>query len=180
MLVADVNETTTGILYYFGGYAGYFLLGYALLRYPALVRGRYVAVMTLAALAFPVVCKVAHWEVDFYRMFWYLSVFVAILCVAWFKVALRWGGRLLKGREWLRRIVVWVSNLSFGIYLVHFFILRNVLWHVDWIAQMQNYYIQTLVLTVLTTVLSATVCALLSLVPGSEYMIGYRFRRNKR
>ena len=86
-----VNETQTGLLYYFGGYAGYFLLGYYLKRYPSrLSLYPCLAVFVAGALLlFTVKCY--HIEVDFYRMFWYLSIFVAAGCVAvWIVIHRLW------------------------------------------------------------------------------------------
>lgn len=68
-LFADINETQTGILYYFSGYAGYFLLGYIMLYYPNLVRWRWLVFPCLLSVVSPVVCKMGHVNVDFMAFF---------------------------------------------------------------------------------------------------------------
>lgn len=176
-LVADVNETTTGILYYFGGYVGYFLLGYVMLHHPQVVRWRWLLPIVAIAVIAPMVCRAMHWEVDFYRVFWYLSVFVTAMCAAWFKVLVQWSGRWLQRHQVFTRALVLFSNLSFGIYLSHFFIMRRVLWRIPFIIEIQSYVVQTAVIIVLTLVLSFALSLLISLLPHSEYLIGWHYKR---
>lgn len=78
-----LNETDTGILYYFTGYAGYFLLGYYLRKYPQdipiwlciLISG--IGIITLG------LTKYLGIEIDFYRVFWYLSIFTVSLAIVY-------------------------------------------------------------------------------------------------
>lgn len=85
--VVNINTGDTGILYYFTGYAGYFVLGYYLKQYPKRIPWKALFPLLTVAMAAPVVCKTAGWKVDFYDLFWYLSVFVAIQCVSWYRMA---------------------------------------------------------------------------------------------
>ncbi len=73
--VVNINTGDTGILYYFTGYAGYFVLGYYLKQYPKRIPWKALFPLLTVAMAAPVVCKTAGWKVDFYDLFWYLSVF---------------------------------------------------------------------------------------------------------
>ena len=85
-LVLDINTSVTGILYYFTGYVGYFLSGYYLRIYGDRVRFRWLLPALLVAYIVPAVCKIKAIPVDFYSIFWYLSVFVVIQCVFIWKV----------------------------------------------------------------------------------------------
>lgn len=80
-LFATVNETSTGILYYFNGYAGYFLLGYYLKRFPGAVSTRMALPVAIVGVAILYYTRTRGIEIDFYRMFWYLSIFIAAMCV---------------------------------------------------------------------------------------------------
>lgn len=71
-----------------------------------------------------------------------------------------------------------VSNLSFGIYLMHIFVMRHMIWKWTWIQNIDNYVGQTLLIAVLTFMLSTLGCYLLSWIPGAAYLIGYS--QNKR
>lgn len=167
-----INESPTGILYYFSGYAGYFLLGYYLHRFGSQFQMKWVLVAAIGAVLAPLGVKMTGISVDFYRVFWYLSVFVAILCVACWKVVHGVVSKIVFP-SWLQRTFILISNLSFGIYLSHIFIMRWWLWKWDWIANLSSYYLQTGVVFVLTFCLSLGVSWIISLLPGSQYIIGF-------
>lgn len=83
-LFVEVNETETGILYYFTGYAGYFVLGYYLNKYPDALSFKRLAIPVCIAVIAPVFCKLRNIQVDYFDLFWYLSVFIMILTVSLF------------------------------------------------------------------------------------------------
>ena len=171
--VADCNTGNTGILYYFTGYAGYFVLGYYLNNYPGCLPLKSILPAAVVAIVAPVVCKVCRWEVDFYELFWYLSVFVVVQCVCWYRaVECIVGGKTLQFS--ILNIATILSRLSFGIYLVHIFVMRYLLWNYESIRAVGSYILQTGIITVLTFALSAIVCWLISFLPGAQYLIGYR------
>ena len=70
-------------------------------------------------------------------------------------------------------IIPGLSNLTFGIYLVHIIIMRRLLWYQDWIISISNYMIQSLVIALVTFILSALFCWMLSFIPYSQWFIGY-------
>lgn len=176
-LFLSIQMGETGILYYFTGYAGYFLLGHYLIKYPKSISWRFLLPAVFIALLAPVFCKWKQYEVDFYSMFWYLSIFVVIVCTAWFKGLVRYGERILK-QEKIRAGITLVSNLSFGVYLMHIFVMRYIIWEWSWIQDIDNYIAQTLLIAILTFLLSVLVSYLLSWIPGAVYLIGYK--QNKR
>lgn len=81
-----INDSNTGILYYFSGYAGYFLMGYYVNKYYQSIRIKFLLLPVMISLAAPLVCKVMRWEVDFYQVFYYLSIFVCIQALMWFVI----------------------------------------------------------------------------------------------
>lgn len=172
-----IDTSPTGPLYYLSGYEGYFVLGFYLRRYGSDGLPKSIVLVAggvLATLA-PAVCKICHWEVDFYRMFWYLSIFSFLMCLCYWEIVRRLCTNVsLKVKNLLQGF----SNLSFGIYLSHIFIARNVLWKCDFICHLPNYYLQTALLFLITLAGSLGVCYLLSFLPKSEYIIGYT--RNKK
>ena len=106
-------------------------------------------------------------EVDFYSLFWYLSVTVALQCVVWWSVVTR----LMREFSKLPNLVVQLSKLSFGIYLVHILVMRNVLWQISWMQNM-NGIVQIFVCTILTFIISAAVSWCLSKIPYVRAIIG--------
>lgn len=168
---AIINESNTGILYYFGGYAGYFLLGCYMRRYPeslSLTAATAVGVLGGVTLLAVRLEKIA---VDFYSMFWYLSIFIAAMCVAVWKAISMCISRF--GRH-ISPFITAISNLTFGVYLCHILIMRGWLWHTAWIQSIPHYALQTFVVAGVTLSLSLALCALLARMPGAQWIIGYK------
>lgn len=172
-LFLSIQTGATGILYYCTGYVGYFLLGHYLIKYPKAISWKLLIPAVFIALLAPAFCKWKQYEVDFYSLFWYLSIFVVIGCTAWFKGVIRYGKKFME-HEKIRDFVVLLSNLSFGIYLMHIFVMRYIIWKWHWVQNIDNYMIQTLIIVILTFSLTVLGCYLLSWMPGAAYMIGYK------
>ena len=167
----SINQGTTGILYYFTGYAGYFILGSYLKKYPERISFKNIIPLMGIAILAPIICKIAQINVNFYEVFWYLSIFVVIQCVFWFQTITKLP---LKFSNRIETMLTRISNLSFGIYLIHIFIMRYVLWECDFIQNMNSSILQTVTIAVLTFVLSTIACYLISWLPFSAYLIGYK------
>ena len=173
-----LQKNNTGILYYFSGYIGYYVLGYYLKKYPSCLSGKVVIPFCVVALLAPVLCKVLHFKVDFYSLFWYLSVFTVILSVSWFYVI----GKIkhLVTNKFVKDVILKFSNLSLGIYLVHIFMMRTILWNSDWILSIDSYVLQTIMIILGTLVLSFVFCLILSYLPYSDYLIGWCQKKKRR
>lgn len=177
-LFLSIQTGTTGILYYCSGYVGYFLLGHYLMRYPKAIDWKLLVPAALIALLSPVLCKLNQYEVDFYSLFWCLSIFIAIGCTAWFKGLIQYGRNILVSEK-IRACIALISDLSFGIYLMHIFLMRYIIWKWDWIHNINNYIIQTLIIAILTFSLAIVGCYLLSWMPGATYLIGYKQKKHR-
>lgn len=134
-LVMPIGEGDTAWIYYFHGYAGYFVLGYYLSAVPMERLRRYLwgfgALFLVFTLCAPCAVLALGLDVDFYSLFWYLSLPVVLQCVAWFV-----GFRYLE--SWFAdhlgshaSAVANLSALTFGIYLTHILVMRVGLWNVE-------------------------------------------------
>lgn len=170
----DINEGNTGILYYFGGYVGYFILGFYLKKYPASFSLPVAACIAALGVVVLFLTKYYGIEVDFYRMFWYLSLFIVAICVAIWKSVV---GLAIRVALIPNVIITRIANISFGIYLCHILIMRELLWHMDLISGIGNYLLQTAVVFILTFIMSFAVCELLSQLPFAQWLIGYKHSR---
>lgn len=181
-LLLQCNTGNTGVLYYFSGYVGYFLLGHYLSR--NMLPLKVLLSVSLFVLPLPLFNKLLGWELDFYTAFWYLSAPVAILTASCFccikrcfstvaieSASMRWSP--------LTKALTVVSNLSFGIYLVHIFVMRTLLWNWSFIQSIKNYCLQTFVVIVFTFMGALAIVYLLSRLPFSQYIIGYTVRRKE-
>lgn len=169
-LVLDINTTTTGFLYYLSGYAGYFVLGHYLKKYPDRIKYKWLIPTFIIALATPVICKMNDLSVDFYSVFWYLSIFVVILCVFLWKFVLS----IVPEQGWppVNHVISKVSISTFGIYLVHYFIIRSLLWKWPPILAIHPYFLQVFLIAVSAFIISFGVTFLIGKIPGARYLIG--------
>lgn len=170
-----VNESNTGILYYFGGYVGYFLLGYYLRNYAVRMKLWLCALLILLPVALGAYCKIYNVQVDFYDVFWYLSILTALAAIGWFLAVHRVVPEY-DDNNCLHRALVLISNCSFGIYLSHVFIMRGLLWHWDVLRQMEG-VTQIAVTTILTFVGALLLTWLISYLPGAQYIVGFKSRK---
>lgn len=167
-----VNDTNTGTFFYFSGFAGYFVLGYYLRRFsPKLDRWALLLLMLIPVGA-SVGCKLGRLEVNFYDLFWYLSIFVVMMAVAWFHV-LRAMALHLNGDSRFVRLLTLFSNCSFGIYLMHIFVLRYCLW-----GFMPGGGVQILTSVAITIVVCFAITYIVSFLPFASYIIGYQKKKS--
>lgn len=161
--VLTINESDTGLLYYFAGYSGYFLFGYYLKNLYEF-KLAHVWIALAVALAVPSVLYLTHIEFDFFSMLYYLSLPVASMSLCWFVMICRLPNKALP-------FISKVSGMSFGVYLVHVFIMHEVVWRAECIAGLPG-LIQILTVAILTIILSLIATWLLSRLPCSKYIIG--------
>ena len=170
----SINESHTGILYYFGGYVGYFLLGYYMRTYMKVCAIWKSLILLLIPLSIATILKTLQIPVRFYDSFWYLSFLVAMMSVAWFTMVKRVNIVYDNTSSWHRGVAL-VSNCCFGIYLIHIFIMRSIIWEWTWLYDWG--IIQIFVVTILTFGGSLGMTWLISYLPGAEYIIGFRQKR---
>lgn len=161
--VLEINESTTGILYYFAGYVGYYVLGYYLKHFYC-YRRYHVFLALLVSICIPLVLCIGYSGFDYYSMLWYLSIPIAAMSFCLYVLFLRMPNRH-------HSFISEVSRLSFGVYLIHIFIMRSILWKLDIICGLPG-LIQIPVIFVLTFILSLILSWLISRLPFSRYIIG--------
>lgn len=172
-----INDSVTGPLYYFGGYAGYFLLGYYLRRYPGSILVWLSGSVALAGVVLLLVSKRLGMGLDFYSVFWYLSIFVAALCVAFWAIAHATCTPRIFNRLKIGRGICMLSNLSFGVYLIHILVMRYWLWQKEWILDISNYLFQTISIAALTLTVSIVLCIVIAKSPVGNFLIGYQIKK---
>lgn len=161
--VLIINDSNTGVLYYFTGYLGYYLLGYYLKKHYRYRKIHVVLAIAVATIV-PVTLYFSTIERDFYTMLWYLSLPVVLMAFCWFVLINQCPNKKIA-------IINEVSKLSFGIYLIHLLIMRNLLWRISVITELPG-VIQIPVVLILTFLLSFIGVWLLSKLTFSKYIIG--------
>ncbi len=165
--ILHINDTKTGVLYYESGYAGYFLLGYYLRKYHHHNPFKIIALLILIPITIAAWVKTKHIPVDFYSAFWYLSILTAMMSAGWFLFF----KRLFK--SFSPKLLATISNCCFGVYFIHIFVMRQIIWKWDLISQFGG-IIQILLTVVLTASISFVIVYAISYLPISYYLIGFR------
>lgn len=168
-LIIDVSITNNSIVYYFSGFVGYFVLGYYLSKHD--ISLKFLLPLSILFIPLPVLPKILHIDVDNTVFLSYLSFPSVVFTITCFMLFKKIANRISK---FFVKISMFISPLSFGIYLCHIGVRYYFLGNCDFILNIDNYYIQYVVVLVLTFTLSLLLSYLVSLLPFGQYIIGYR------
>lgn len=80
-----INTSTAGVLYYFTGYVGYFLMGYYLYRYPKVISLTICCIITIIGGILLLFLKKQEISFDFFSLFCYGSIFCSAFAIAIWK-----------------------------------------------------------------------------------------------
>lgn len=166
----NLDSSQNSLLYHFHGAVGYYILGYYINK-RFIFSHRIKLVLFLIAVfcvATPIACKYLCPGIDFYKHFWYYTLPCALQAVFWFLLAKKVSDKVHKPHP----ILVMTSNYAFGIYLVHIFIMRDLIRNISFFHQIHG-LLQISSTTVLTFALSWLFCYLISKTKVSKYIIGY-------
>ena len=170
-LVLKINTDVTGILYYFAGYSGYFLLGYYLKQY-VLTQGISKSKIVICVCSI-IVCilivftaKKINPDIRIGYFFWYLSMPVAIMATAYFLLLSK-----IHVFEQSKSLISKMSSLSFGVYLCHILLMRSILWNIK-IIHDSGPLLSIPIVAFLTIILSWILVYLLSKLPFSKFVVG--------
>jgi len=159
----QINESKEGLLYYFTGYLGYFVLGHYLIHYYC-YRLWHIIIAIGIVIIVPLVLYSSGIDFDFYTALWYLSLPVALMAFVIFVMVERLSNHKIP-------LISMISKLSFGIYFVHIFIMRNIIWNLDAVTQLPG-NIQIPVIAFVTFVMSLLFSWIVSKLSFSKYIIG--------
>ena len=177
-----------GILYYFNGFIGYVMMGHYFKKYvPELNWKKTLSLaLPLWIVGYAIVAG-GFWYLmpkefpinesidlakDMETTWTYCSFGVVMTTVAYFLIA-----RKFTADGWVyQHLIMPLSQLSYGIYLVHLFILGVVFGMVsNWFSALDPWISTPLIIpcsALLTFILSALIIKLISYLPGHRYLIG--------
>lgn len=173
------------MLYYFGGYAGYFVLGYYLHTYRPKIKVWIAICLILLSFLVGGLLRVEPFlEMDRKSILGYLSLFIALSSIGWFyliqtvmpRITVQLRKKIFSQKSFLidkmRHLLIVASNLTFGVYLTHF-IICHALWHLPFIVK-QGCIVEIILTVTLTFSLSMLLAWGLSRLPVASYLIGYK------
>lgn len=172
----EINDTPYGILYYFSGFLGYFVLGYYLNTYG--LKGRTWKYVILLVCLMPVMLIYKFFIEGKYELgeelFGYLGPICVLMLISWWKICVATANRI-KNEKVIASITM-VSNLSFGVYLIHIYVMRTFVYKLcDYI---ENYFIQTVCAILLTISITLLISYCISKLSFGDYLIGYKKKKS--
>lgn len=169
-MILEVGVGPQSNLFYFSGFGGYFILGYYLHNHPNIIRFRYTSIGMIIAVLIPVIIKLMHFDVDYYSLFWYLSLPVALMCIFWFKLIQRCSIFFDKLPSNFKNLIATTSSYCFGIYLCHIMFMKYIVKKLDIIQQLQSSFLQTILIFVFTLLLSTVFVIIISKTKFGKYL----------
>ena len=167
-----VDTSINGMLYHFQGAVGYFILGYYINRHLVITKKVKLLIIFAAIICVltPIIYKFFIAGIDFYKYFWYYSPTAATMAIIIFIVVKSIISTDISNRR-IREFVILTSNYAFGIYLVHIFIMRDIIRNIDFFHNIGSIG-QISTTTLLTFIISWLFCWIINKTPMSKYILG--------
>lgn len=174
-LLFSFDEGDATWFYYFHGYIGYFILGYYLSIVPKERLNKYIGgffiLFFIFALCAPIVVLLGGYKIDFYSLFWYLSLPVVLQCIAWFAGFRMLEEKLVKQLGAYAPSIAKLSSMTYGIYLSHILVLRIGLWNVPFLSEISGIPYM-FICTAITLPLAWSLTWIIRMAPGGRWIIG--------
>lgn len=158
------SDTYENLFYYFSGYLGYYVLGYYLQHKYKPRLWHFILALTISV-SVPACLYGLRCEFEFKKLFWYLTLPIACFSFCYWFLLKR--TKIKKGFKAISTI----STLCFGVYLLHIFIMRDILWKISTLQSI-NSIISIPVIALATFLLSLLVVYFIKKLPFSKYIIG--------
>lgn len=165
-----INGDYEFILIYVGGFIGYLFLGVYFRRYPIILKTKLKTALLVLALCllgtFPIFFSY-YYNRDYLDItFNNLSLSSAFYVSAFFVFF-----QNFKFHESIESILSLVAKYSFGIYLMHILVIRDVVW-LMFESNRFHPLAETPIIALVSLFMSLGICKLISFLPNSKYIIG--------
>lgn len=167
----NTDKSYAGWTYYLSGYIGYYVLGFYLRKYD--IKFKVAALLYFVLLCIMIVFKTKYPQIELYSESWYLSIFGASGVLFYWSFLKYITEKFISCR--LNNNIAAISNLVFGIYFIHIGLVKYIT-HEIYIGELS--YLSIYLIRVAITFLSALLISwLISLLPFSNYLIGFRNKK---
>ena len=164
ILGLKINDNFENLFYYFSGYVGYYVLGYYLEYKYTPQKWHLILTLMISVLA-PACLFGLKFEFEFKQLLCYLTLPIA--CFSFFYWLLL---KKIKIKKCFK-VISTISTLCFGVYLIHIFIMRDILWEISSLQSLHS-IINIPIIAFETFILSLFVVYLIKKTPFSKYIIG--------
>lgn len=167
----NINGNYYFILTYMGGFLGYMLIGVYFKKYPVFISNKWLAILLIIVLitigTMPVL-----WSYLFNRDATTLVTNNLSLTSALYVSAIYIFFKNFKFPNFLEYWMSMIANYSFGIYLIHILIVRDVVWKVLENHRIAHPLLETPMIALSSLFICLGIVKCLSYLPKSKYIIG--------
>ncbi len=169
----DGNIKTS--FHFYSGFIGYFILGYYLRTYPVAFKSSRFIVLILSLFVFSITFPILKYTglafeyID--NAMFYNRLFISvplITCLVFILIQ-----HVTLPFKWLRSVFVELGKVSFGIYIIHLFILRDIVWNLFGMTYIMPPFIQIPLMALIALIISYLIIKAISYLPISKYVIGF-------
>lgn len=167
--IYDVNGNYYSTLNYFGGFFGYWVLGFYLYEYPIKIgcNIRWIVCCSAIVIYLAVLLVLKSLDYEMEPFFDNLQIGSALLVTFIFTLIQTVQYKLSS----IKSIMSAIAKYSFGVYLIHIVVIRECVWGL-FLGSTINPIIETLIIAIISIGLSYLILRLLSCLPFHKYIIG--------
>lgn len=170
-----IDDTVDGVLFYFSGYVGYFVLGYYLKKFG--IQLKLAFFLYVIAFAIMIFVKLFVSDIKLYDGLWYLSIFCVVNMVFYWKMLEKISSHVKLSERGTRSLVT-ISNLIFGVYFIHHGIVKYFIPHIGIMSSLP--YLVGYTIRIIIAFCGALILSyLISYLPFANYVIGYKHKKQK-
>lgn len=169
--VYNINGNYNFILIYMGGFVGYMLLGVYFKKFPVFIPNKWMAIMLVIVLVILGTIPIL-WSYIFYRDATALLTNNLSLSSALYVSAIYIYFKNFKFHHFMEYWMTKIAKYSFGIYLIHILIVRQVVWKVLENHRISHPLLETPVIAITSLFICLGIIKCLSYLPKSKYIIG--------
>ena len=166
-----INGDYYFLLVYFGGFLGYLFLGVFLRRYPIIFKSKSKAFAFVLLLVIIGSMPVAYGYL-FNRENLSIIMDNLSLTSAFYVLAIFCFFQNFKLPEFLESIFNTIATYSFGIYLIHIVVIRDLVWKLLENHRLPHPIVETPFITIISLIICFAIVRTISLLPKSKYIVG--------
>lgn len=159
------------ILTYVGGFLGYMLIGVYFKKFPLFISNKWSAIL-LVILLLTIGTMPVLWSYIYNRDAIKLVTSNLSITSALYVSAIYIYFKNFKFPSFVENWMSIIAKYSFGIYLIHFLIVRNVVWKILENHRLPHPLLETPLIAITSLLISLGIVKCLSYLPASKYIIG--------
>lgn len=164
------NGSYYWVLNCFGGFLGYWVLGYYLRTFPVKIKNndkRWIFCCTGVICYMTTLLILKFYNLEVIPFLDNLQIGAALVVILIFTIVQSFNTKV----EWISSKISVIAKFSFGIYLIHIVIIRDFVWNLFLNSEI-NPIMEALMISIISVVICCLILKLLHYLPFHKYLIG--------